>query len=50
MVNKKFWCFMGVHEYNILESGQVVDGGAIVGIWTFSTCKICGKTKYKQNC
>ena len=47
----KFWCFVGVHSYKIVEKGGVVnDYNVKVGFWTLRVCEVCQKAKYKQHC
>lgn len=46
-MNKKGWCFLGVHEYEIIEKGPYEGFHECryysVGSYFHLRCKVCGK-------
>lgn len=52
-MNKKIWCFFGVHEYKVIEDGPyevtwVGTGEKKFGKWYSLQCSCCGKIQYKK--
>ncbi|UYD59119.1 hypothetical protein HPMBJEAJ_00004 [Aeromonas phage avDM6] len=51
-MNNKWWCFFGVHEYEIFDTQWVREDHMIRG-WKsyhrlYIRCKCCGKVKFKN--
>ncbi|ERV90095.1 hypothetical protein Q040_02686 [Pseudomonas aeruginosa BWHPSA027] len=50
-LSAKLWCLIGVHEYKVMSSGEVIyiglDGrpDGTSGTYFVNRCEICGKIK-----
>lgn len=52
-MSKKWWCFFGVHEYKVIDSGplRVIDDNdrtVSLGRWYDMRCECCGNLKAKK--
>lgn len=48
-MNKKIWCFFGVHEYTTKASGPIVNSSkTTVGHYYHLQCSVCGKIKVRN--
>lgn len=44
----KWWCFFGVHEYEIIQHGRVSYSDGASGNYYDLRCKCCGKISTKS--